>query len=156
MGYLEVGEGEGVVYVVSDAKFFSFSKGVAFLMTGGGSGDTRQSTEIYNPSIDLGCSLPNLPDRRIYHTQSENLLCGGWDGSNRVSICWTWDSKSGAWTQSHSLNTGRYGHVAWPTPSGVYLLGGWTDTVELVTESTGVLNNPFRYEVYNCFIYSYF
>ena len=144
---------KGVVYVVSDAKFFSFSKGVAFLMTGGGSGDTRQSTEIYNPSIDLGCSLPNLPDRRIYHTQSENLLCGGWDGSNRVSICWTWDSKSGAWTQTHSLNTGRNKHVAWPTPSGVYLLGGstdddgTTDTVELVTENNGILDATFKYEV---------
>ena len=122
-------------------------------MTGGWSGGGRRSMEIYNPITDSGCSLPDLPDRRTHHTQSENLLCGGYDWSNKVSICWTWDSKSGAWTQSHSLNTGRYGHVAWPTPSGVYLLGGitdgieFTDSVELVTETTGVLDATFKYEV---------
>ena len=129
----------------------------AFLITGGdnggGSGGNLHSMEIYNPMTDSGCSLPNLPESRYRHTQSENLLCGGWDGSGRVSICWTRDSKSGAWTQSHSLNTGRFDHVAWPTPSGVYLLGGLTDddgitdTVELVTENTGVLDATFKYEV---------
>ena len=51
--------------------------------------------------------------------------------------------------------------MAWPTPSGVYLLGGdtddgfFTDTVELVTENNGVLDATFRYEIYYDFIFSF-
>ena len=130
------------------------------LITGGDDAKEQgwnRAAEIYNPMTKSQCTLPDLLDRRYGHTQNENLICGG--GSTRAATsvlsCVLWNSKSGNWTQSHTLNEGRRAHISWASESGVYLMGGekedfsWdpTDTSELLTENA-VLGSNLR--KYNC------
>ena len=65
------------------------------------------------------CSLPDLPDRRVGHTQSGAVVCGGF---HTRSSCLTFSS--GGWTQSHTLLEERYRHSTWKSPRGLLLMGG--------------------------------
>ena len=121
-------------------------KNLAFLITGGEPSFNESfesyETEIYNPSTNAGCRLPQLPETRSTHTQNYNLICGGFGGTDFRQNCLKWDSKFGIWTQSHTLKITRRFHFSWVTSSGVYLLGGeqssttnLTDAVEVLTEN---------------------
>ena len=120
-----------------------------FLITGGDD-PNRVGAEIYNPMTNSGCVLPQLPVMRYAHTQNENVLCGGGWQDTTLKSCITWNSKSGTWTQSHTLNEKRLSHISWASESGLFLFGGeveaWTellDTTELLTES-GVFSTDMR------------
>ena len=92
---------------------------LAILITGGLRADTK--AEIYIPSRNSSCQLPDLPVRRYYHTQDGLLTCGGTSASQ---LCHTWDPETGTWPESHNLPTGR-SELSWTPRSGngTYLIG---------------------------------
>ena len=57
------------------------------LLISGGRGLTSagQSVEVFVPSMDLSCQLPDLPDERQHHTQEKNTVCGGVELSSGTS-----------------------------------------------------------------------
>ena len=119
---------------------------IAVLISGG---ENDKSAEIYLPTSNTGCSLPELPEEREYHTQNGDLACGGSSRDTGTS-CVMW--ANGSWTTSHILNQRREYHVSWATASGVYLMGGEysMQTSELVKEDNSVesgfdLKYPTRY-----------
>ena len=93
--------------------------------------------EIYLPSDNTSCSLPELPEVRYWHTQDGPWTCGG-GGSSTWTTCDQWSE--GSWTRSVSLSVERINHVSWATASGVYLIGGSVSkkTSELVKEDGSV------------------
>ena len=110
----------------------------AILITGGYNNGYLKSAEMFLPSSNTTCSLPELPEARYYHTQNNDLACGG-PSSNTQSTCVKWSSESGSWTQSHTLRQSRFWHVSWATEDGVYLMGGTSSrTTELVKEDGSV------------------
>lgn len=69
--------------------------------------------------------LPNLLSKRIAHTQTGNLACGGGTGGKYPQNCETWNSGTGEWKVTHKLTgENRNHHAAWETKNGVYLVGG--------------------------------
>ena len=86
--------------------------------------------EIYIPSTNKSCTLPDLPDRRRYSSLDGNLLCGGMHrkpSPGPRSTCIKFDFTSGAWTSAYTLDVERWKHVSW-TPqsgSGTYLMGNY-------------------------------
>ena len=73
--------------------------------------------------------------------------CGGQNSTGSYSEIWA-DCETfsgGSWAPSHTLQLqtnlqGRGGHMAWASPDGVLLLGGWFDaqnTTELLSDTTG-------------------
>ena len=94
------------------------------LITGGlDDGGYLKSAEIYDPVTNTSCSLPQLPEGRIQHSQDGGLACGGLSAATWYS-CYKWRPASGTWTKAHTLRQRRYNHVSWATTSGVYLIGG--------------------------------
>ena len=125
----------------------------AIIVSGGHSGESRNSVEILRSDGTPWCSLPDLPfDSQgiSSHTQSGLIACGGTSNDNRQS-CVTF--KEGVWTTSHSLREDRWEHSAWTSPAGVVLLGGMnTDpstSSELLSDSTGTSSVyfPLKYPV---------
>ena len=115
------------------------------VLISGGVGTNQKSAEIYIPVTNSSCSLPELPNRRFFSTQSGDLLCGGGSDTNSLpntrEYCITWSLN--AWSKSHiSLLHKRYGHSSWVTRSGTYLIGGTHSprTSELVHEDGSVEN----------------
>ena len=101
----------------------------AILITGGWTeGSLLHPAELYLPRNGSGCSLPEIPERRKFHSQEAGLACGG---SSRAYLeytiyknCWRWSPSSGVWNKSHNLAVERTFHVAWATAAGVHLIGG--------------------------------
>ena len=98
------------------------------VLISGGVGTDQNSAEIFYPENNktISCSLPKLPERRFYSTQSGDHLCGGGPDTEADSPrgdCVKWN-KDGTWTKSHNLQQKRYGHSSWVTASGTYLIGG--------------------------------
>ena len=110
------------------------------LISGGFNGEGLKSAEIYFPSSNTRCSLPELPVERSWHTQDGQLACGGVGGSKTMTSCDKWSPDSGSWTQSHTLRQRKYYHVSWNTEDGVHLIGGSSSikTTELVKEDDSV------------------
>ena len=51
---------------------------IGVLISGGmNRGEYLQSVEIYNPTNNTKCSLPQLPEARRSHTQDGGLVCVG-------------------------------------------------------------------------------
>ena len=112
----------------------------AILITGGYNNGYLKSAEMFLPSSNTTCSLPELPEKRGQHTQDGGLACGGNDSSMRTN-CDRWTA--GNWTRtSHTLRAARYNHMSWSTAEGVFLIGGWSSasqkTSELVKEDGSV------------------
>ena len=106
----------------------------------------RRSAEIYLPSDNSSCKLPELPEGRFDHTQDEHWACGGHTNSTEIT-CDLW--REGSWTrQSLRLREKRVDHVSWATESGVYLIGGKYSgkTSELVKEGGSVAGFPLKYD----------
>ena len=106
---------------------------------------------MYIPSFNTNytCLLPNLPARRLTHSQDGGLLCGGRYAEKNCDK-WT----NGTWTQTHKLRENRAFHVSWTSPSGVFLIGGADtgsyETSELVKKDGSVvegfaLKNKIQY-----------
>ena len=94
----------------------------AVLITGGYY-SASNTAELYLPSSGTSCSLPGLPDNKLYHTvERSGLLCGGFGTS-----CLQWSSGTGTWEQYLTLEVKRVGHVSWTPQSDTnvtYLMGG--------------------------------
>ena len=87
------------------------------------------TAEVYVPSTGLSCSLPDLPNKRKYHTMDGLLICGGqYEGTTCLSFI------SGEWITSHNLLESRYFHTSWQTEQGLVLMGGSSsrETTEIV------------------------
>ena len=107
-----------------------------------------RSAEIYLPSTKTFCSLPDLPEWRVIHTQDGPWACGGLGNPQRrfpeadtSTSCAKWNE--GSWISEYSKWDGyrlRIGHVSWATSSGLYLMGGMgnMETSELVKEDGSV------------------
>ena len=124
---------------------------LAILITGGAArGGYLKSAEIYRPSDNTSCSLPELPEGRAHHTQDGPWACGGGRYSSSTQMtCDKWSE--GNWKcQSLSLTERRVDHVSWATESGLYLIGGlWSgkNTSELVMKNGTVKEGfPLEYD----------
>ena len=117
---------------------------LAVLITGGFGG--VRSAEIFLRSTNTFCSLPDLPEWRVIHTQDGPWACGGLGNPQRRfpdtrTSCAKWSD--GSWISGYS-SWGEYymrvGHVSWATASGVYLMGGMgnMENSELVKEDGSV------------------
>ena len=125
---------------------------LAILITGGAArGGYLKSAEIYRPSDNTSCSLPELPEGRAHHTQDGPWACGGIvleeDRTERTCDKWS----EGSWTpRSLSLREKKEGHVSWASASGLYLMGGEYNrkTSELVMVNGTVEKGfPLKYDV---------
>ena len=114
---------------------------ISALIVTGGYGDGK-SVELLHSDGTPWCSLPNLPDSRVQHTQSGLVACGGRLG-NASTSCVTFSG--GQWNTSHSLLHGRYQHSSWTsTRHGTILMGGRDNgrTTEMLTD-TGESQDSF-------------
>ena len=123
----------------------------AVLITAGsaaGVGNYHQSAEMFLPSSNTTCALPDLPEARGYHSQAGGLACGGgyWTPDDAPNSCDRWTA--GTWIRtSHTLRKKRGYHESWFTADGVYLIGGIYSgsgrTSELIKED-GSVEEGFR------------
>jgi len=79
-----------------------------------------QSVEVYVPSTGQHCQLPDLPDRRYWHTMEKMTVCGGGD---TLTSCLT--LTDAGWEVTTTLLEWRYRHSSWDSPAGVILMGGF-------------------------------
>ena len=91
------------------------------LLISGGTRNASTSVEVFIPSTGLSCSLPPLPDDRLYHTMDSTYTCGG-VGMPSSDSCLHF---SGQWTDSYTLVHAREGHSSWMTDYGLLLMGGY-------------------------------
>ena len=99
-------------------------------MTGGEAESTHDMTnsidiEVVSSNRTSTCSLysrASLPSSRAYHTQSGDILCGGYEDPDPSTTCISYTA--GAWVTSHTLLEERYDHCSWRSPEGVLLMGG--------------------------------
>ena len=77
------------------------------------------------------CTLPDLPDLRIYHTMDNHIMCGGY---HTQSSCLHY--VAGKWTKyRNDLKFKRHFHVSWQRPDGeVMLIGGWNVNSQKTSE----------------------
>ena len=122
------------------------------VLISGGNGNGANSVEIYHPDRDSACVLPDIPDRRVGHTQDGSLLCGG-GGWYTGRTCHRWNPDTGAWDLViESLTEGRWAHNSWTPADGsvTYLMGGrWgsTKTSEAIDKDNGVTTSfPLEHE----------
>ena len=103
---------------------------------------SERTAEIYLPSDNSSCSLPELPDVRAQHTQDGPWACGGRSDLTFYS-CVKWNK--GSWTRSRSLRERRYNHVSWATASGLYLMGGaYSERTSVLVTKDGSVKNGFK------------
>ena len=122
---------DGICFCFWGSDVYIYISCIAVLIVGGrGTWEHELTPEIYIPSTNTSCILPDLPDRRTYSSLDGNLLCGGIhrrpDPGAR-STCIKFDLTSGAWTYAYTLDVSRYKHISW-TPksgSGTYLMGDY-------------------------------
>ena len=98
----------------------------AIIITGGS--PSSKSVEILRENGSYWCSLPDLPDSKLYHSQSGLILCS-------FSVCLSFIK--GQWVTSHQLQYSRYYHSSWMSHHGVVLMGG----AELGGATTEILND---------------
>ena len=113
------------------------------------SGGTGSSTkvEVINPSGNVSCSPPDLPQPRYYHTMNNNIVCGGNGGTDTKTSC---DQLTTAgWTRSHTLIHSRQYHSSWEVEDGIILLGGfYSGTTSEIAKWDGTTEEMFsmRYD----------
>ena len=88
------------------------------------------TAELYVPSSNVSCSLPQLPYDKTEHTvESSGLMCGGWYAlpGNSDTTCLQWRPDTGSWEEVLRLDIKRDEHVSWTpdTDIGTYLIGGY-------------------------------
>ena len=90
------------------------------LITGGY--PTENTAELYLPSSATSCTLPGLPDSRVYHSANGGLLCGGY---YTTDSCLEWSPDTGSWEEAVTLDVERDYHVSWTSTRGTFLMGGY-------------------------------
>ena len=130
-----------ICFLVQSLRQFCFHS--AILITGWKVGPYLRSAEIYLPSTNIFCFLPDLPEWRVFHTQDGPWACGGLGSRHPVKSqksCDYWSE--GSWSEGYRLREWKIGHVSWVTASGLYLMGGYYTkskmTSELVKEDGSV------------------
>ena len=105
---------------------FFFHIFLAILVTGGRDedGNILKSAEVLSTNGSSLCSLPDMSQSKMQHTQSGLIACGGYDiYENRLNC-----SKfvSGSWVSlTENLLCDRYRHSSWINPEGdILLIGG--------------------------------
>ena len=89
---------------------------------------------MFLPSTSTSCELPGLVVRRYDHTLDGLLACGGLDSEAGYS-CEEFSPATGTWARtSHTLQDGRYQHVAWTVEEGTILMGGYFSGTENTSE----------------------
>ena len=120
------------------------------LITGGAPNTTM--AELYLPSSAASCTLPVLPDGRVYHTADEGLVCGGFGGeeSSSSDSCLQWSPDTGSWEAAVTLDVKRMYHISWTSDTrGTYLMGGGRGarTTTLITpDGTQEPGFPLKYD----------
>jgi len=97
-------------------------------------------TEILRENGSYWCLMPDLPHRRIRHTQSGLITCGGHGENDTDTSCLTFSD--GQWRETHQLQKGRVLHSSWMSQQGLVLLGGYgggENTTEILTDDGGSL-----------------
>ena len=123
-------------------------------MTGGWGEITNDRTnsmdiEVVSSNRTSTCSLysrASLPSPRAYHTQSGDILCGGYEDHVPSTTCMSYTA--GAWVTSHTLLEERYDHCSWRSPEGVLLMGGEGSprTTELLSNTNSTTSLSFSLE----------
>ena len=99
----------------------NISISAAILITGGFG--ALQSAEVFLPWTNTSCKLPSLPDKRVGHVQSGQLLCGGFDSSTRRS-CLKWNKQGGNWTTLPvTLSEERWHSSGWARGDQLVIMG---------------------------------
>ena len=123
---------------ITNPWFYNLSEKYSFpdavLITGSSIGYSPCNTaELYLPSTNVSCLLPQLPLDRAWHTvENSGLLCGGYETRD----CLKWSPDTGSWEEELLyLDIGRYQHVSWTPGNGVgtYLMGGYESEMEKTT-----------------------
>ena len=125
----------------------------AILITGGEGYEAGNSVEVFSLQSLSSCKLlTGLPEDvlefisfstlggPVQHSQYNNLMCGVGPGNLK---CWTRDTKTSEWKESHELANDRGGSCNWPVENGVIFIGGSgygdaRNTGELVLYEGGV------------------
>ena len=113
----------------------------AILITGGWG--ALQSAELFLPWSNKTCELPSLPDKRYYHVQSGNLVCGGgYKGTKRSCIKWS-DEKGGWVTLPVTLRQERESSSSWTERNdhSLVILGGWSHAAGRTSETVSSNGN---------------
>ena len=119
--------------LVKNVSYFIHFLFPAIIITGTNFGNSRSVEALREDGSSL-CTLPDLPNKYYYHTQSGLVTCGGGDSSNTATSCVR--LIDGEWLQSNTLKQYRYYHTSWTSPLGIVLMGGRGSgtTTELLTE----------------------
>ena len=119
--------------------------GKVLVAGGSGTGDSLNSSELYDPATGAWVATGNLAVGRSYHTATllpnGKVLVAGGDGggTNTLSSSELYDPATGTWTATGSLTVARFIHTATLLPNGkVLVAGGW--------RSTGYLNSAELYD----------
>ena len=97
---------------------FKFS---VILITGGGPPDkVGKSVELLHPNGTHMCELEALPDRRVGHTQSGLIACGGEGLASFSCVIFA----NGAWQRHSSLKQSFAYHTVWYNGTATLLIGG--------------------------------
>ena len=111
------------------------SSSEAILITGGWG--ALQSAEIFIPWQNTTCELPPLPDARVGHVQSGNMLCGG---IYTRRSCIQWNVQQGDWvTLPLNLTEERVVSSIWRVSqdnnNSFIIMGGVDDAAEETSET---------------------
>ena len=99
------------VFYLADIKAMVISGGVGY------------SSEVISPVGEASCTLPDLPEIRLYHTHDKSLICGG-NGMTSTVMLTCLNLTSSGWIYSHNLTHMRTAHSSWAIDDGVILMGG--------------------------------
>ena len=123
---------------------------VVIVVTGGFFPPLR-SVEVLNLDGTQLCHLPDLPDRRHYHTLSGGIICGGWIATTS-NICLKFDH--GKWVEfPWKLKEKRREHVSWTRSNGkIRLLGGVYSlrSSDIVSETGNEAGFSLKHDIRYC------
>ena len=127
---------------------------LALIVSGAYDYPNSRSVEAIGEDGSSNCSLPDLPGRRRYHTQTGLEICGGQFNPNSCLSL----TSAGVWEVTRNLSQPRVKHSSWMSPSGLVLMGGHDSesrgTAELVTEQGSSILFQMKYQTtYACIVY---
>ena len=103
----------------------------AILITGGFSGDTTHTAEVFLPWSNTSCRLPSLPGPRVGHIQSGDRLCGGDNGRSPEFTCRQWSMQQGVWSRLFlwGAESARTYSSGWALGDSLIIMGGGYDPI---------------------------
>lgn len=121
----------------------------ALIISGGNSGTSGNSVEVFVPSTGQHCQLPDIPgDPRHLHTMEGRTVCGGSSQSTWGSCLTLTDI---GWETSATLLERRVGHSSWASPSGLTILiggdGSAATTEKIQEDGTSVKSFDLKYDI---------